>query len=148
MKCNPEVTGWTDGWMMLVGHGWASCLVWKKQAESYSPVWPRGTPCPRPSLANACTLSWSMDDLLVAAMRAGARWKVQTYGWTNLHTPPNPPHTHTIRYKRQGGAVALCRKGDEELCQPGIIALKLMIVFRDGAWVTHYLSKHLGGHIT
>lgn len=56
----------------LVGNGWASCLVWRKQAKSYSPVWPRGTPCPKPSPANACTLSWSMDDMLVAAMGARA----------------------------------------------------------------------------
>lgn len=49
--------------------------MWRRQAESYSPVWPKGTPRPPASPANACTLSWSMDDMLEALMAARAGWR-------------------------------------------------------------------------
>lgn len=105
--------------MDSVGCGWASCLVWRKQAESYSPVWPRGTPCPKPSPANACTLSWSMDDMLVAAMGARAGWmdrQIDKLVYNNTHT-------HTLT----GGQHSTFEKGEnDEQCQPAITAtLKL-----------------------
>lgn len=92
----------------MVDGGGASCLVWRKQAESYSPVWPRGTPCSKPSPANACTLSWSMDDMLVARMGASAGWIGRTRGWTQ--------QTH----RRHGRACQL--GGNEEPCQPAAAA--------------------------
>lgn len=94
-NCKLRATGWEG--VMLVGGGWASCLEWRKQAESYSPVWPRGTPCPRPSRANACTLSWSMDDMLVEAM--GPEWSEssnvdrRTHIWPPTLWRPKTPHT-------------------------------------------------------
>lgn len=85
---------WMDWW----AEGRASCLVWSKQAESYSPVWPRGTPCSKPSPANACTLSWSMDDMLVALMaaRAGRDGQRQTLVW--LHTQTNKRHGRAVAH--------------------------------------------------
>lgn len=85
------------GYLIIVSHRWpkwmdecgASCLVWRRQAESYSPVWPKGTPCPKPSPANACTLSWSMDDMLEALMGARAGWNEQ------IHNTGGHSHTRT-----------------------------------------------------
>lgn len=59
---------------MDVGGQWLGIMPSVEEARrSYSPAWPRGTPCPKPSPANACTLSWSMDmDMLVAAVAARA----------------------------------------------------------------------------
>lgn len=152
-KCVNEVKPravWMNGWMMLVGCGWASCLEWRKQAESYSPVWPRGTPCPKPSLANACTLSWSMDDLLVAAMGARAGWRIHTNGWTILHIMPslNLPKTHThTRWQKKWRSRSFEQRDEHEEQSAGhhhIVAHDFTLSMK---YKWYYSWMRLGGHI-
>lgn len=107
--------------------------MWRRQAESYSPVWPKGTPCPKPSLANACTLSWSMDDMLEALMGARAGWNEQIQNMGGHSRIYSHTHAHSHRQGTWEGSSTLQNIAEEQLWQPDITA---------AATLLHACDKH------
>lgn len=101
--------------------------MWRRQAESYSPVWPKGTPCPKPSLANACTLSWSMDDMLEALMGARAGWNEQIQNMGGHSRICSHTHTHSHRRGTWEGSSTLQNAAEEQLWQPDITAAATLL---------------------